>query len=132
MVGRTLVYDALAEELGDLGDLGGRDGGDDLSGAEDVLGQLACHRSRAAHLKPINHPRQPLPRKITRLNRFQDLRPAGTNTVLPSSEPLYFLSPCSAVRAARGREAASAKGRFFGLRATNCSGHLAYSPHAPT
>jgi len=47
-----------------------------------------------------------------------NLRPAGINTVLPSSEPLYFLSTCSAVTPASGRDAASLKERFFGFRAT--------------
>jgi hypothetical protein len=36
-----------------------------------------------------------------------------------------------AVMAASGRAAESEKERFFGLRATKCSAHLAYSLHEP-
>ena len=66
------------------------------------------------------------------MNAWYNSQPAGMNTVLPCSEPLYFLNTCSAVTPASGRDAASLKERFFGFRATKRSGHLAYSLQAPT
>ena len=75
---------------------------------------------------------QPSHQYYPQMNTGYNLRPAGMNTVLPSSEPLYFLNTCSAVTPASGRDAASLKERFFGLRATKRSGHFAYSLQAPT
>jgi len=63
--------------------------------------------------------------------RSLGLRPAGTKTVLPSRDPLYIRSACSAVTPASGIAAASAKERLFGLTATKYSSHLAYSLHDP-
>ena len=70
-------------------------------------------------------------KKKNKLAGRRDLHPAGIKTVLPSSEPLYFLNTCKAVAAARGNAAASAKERPLGFSATKRSLVLTNSLHAP-